>query len=153
MAGDRRIAAGANFDGVIAYVQDDGDRGYLSQVAADGLDRPFLLVGKDGNTRRTVPSWDALWRNSTGPRHGLTLRGAQHATYTDAEPMVPQIVRVLHLPGGIAAATIGTVDPRHAITAERALLAAFFDRYLRGRDDRGLLERPGPRYPEVRPFS
>ncbi|WP_069465354.1 alpha/beta hydrolase family protein, partial [Actinacidiphila rubida] len=65
---DPRIAAAANFDGVTAYVMDDPDRGYLSPVAAHGLDRPFLLVGKDGNTRRTVPSWDALWRHSSGPR-------------------------------------------------------------------------------------
>lgn len=150
MAEDGRFAAGANFDGVLAYVQEDGDHGYLSRVASDGLDRPFLLAGKDGNSRRTVPSWDALWRAGRGPRHGLTLRGAQHATFTDAEPMVPQIARALHLPDAVVTALTGTVSPRHAVTASRAYLAAFFDRHLLDRSDHGLLERPTPRYPDVR---
>ena len=152
---DRRIAAAANFDGVTAYVADDGDHGYLSPVAAHGLDRPFLLVGKDGNTRRTVPSWDALWRHSTGPRHGLTLRGAEHATYTDAEPLVPQIARALRLPCDTVTSLIGTVPPRRAVTTERVCLAAFFAHYLRGTITAapGPLEWPALRFPDLRPFA
>ncbi|MGW5353512.1 hypothetical protein ACWERV_23735 [Streptomyces sp. NPDC004031] len=75
MDDDPRIAAGANLDGVTAYVQDDPDHGHLSPVAANGLDRPFLPVGKDGNTRATVPSWDALWRGSRGRHRGISLAG------------------------------------------------------------------------------
>jgi dienelactone hydrolase len=153
MYDDRRIAAAANLDGVTAYVQDDGDHGYLPPLAADGLDRPFLLVGKDGNTRRTVPSWDAVWQHSTGPRTGLFLRGAEHGTYTDAEVIVPQLARPLRLSRATVAMNIGTIAPRRAVAADRAYLVAFFDRWLRGRDDHGLLERPSPRYPEVRLFD
>ncbi|MFE2065806.1 alpha/beta hydrolase family protein [Streptomyces sp. NPDC059467] len=149
MHDDRRIAAAADFDGVLAYVQEDSDSGNLSGVAADGLDRPFLLVGKDGNDLDTVPSWNALWRHSRGPREGLTLRGAEHATYTDAEAMIPQLARRLGLPRKTVVENIGTIAPGHAITAERAVLASFFDRRLRGRDGEVL---PG-RHPEVRPFS
>jgi len=151
---DPRIRAAANFDGVLAYVQEDGDHGYLSPVAAHGLDRPFLLVGKDGNTRRTVPSWDALWERSTGPRHGLTLRGAEHATYTDAEPLVPQIARALRLPAATVTSLIGTIPPRRAIATERACLAAFFTRYLNAGAGRpGPLEWPVRRFPDLRPFA
>jgi dienelactone hydrolase len=153
---DPRIRAAADFDGVLAYVQEDGDHGYLSPVAAHGLDRPFLLVGKDGNTRRTVPSWDALWQRSTGPRHGMTLRGAQHATYTDAEPMVPQIARALHLPDATVGALVGTIAPRRAIATERACLTAFFTHYLgggRGPGRPGPLEWPARRFPDLRPFD
>lgn len=153
MYDDPRIAAGADFDGVTAYVQDDPDRGYLSPVAAGGLDRPFLLVGKDGNTRRTVPSWDALWRRSRGWHRGLSLAGAEHATFTDAETLIPQIVRGLRLPAGTAAASLGTLDPRRAVDAQRRVLAAFFDRRLRGRDDHGLFDAPFPDHPEVRLFT
>jgi dienelactone hydrolase len=149
MHDDRRIAAAADFDGVLAYVQEDSDSGYLSAVAADGLDRPFLLVGKDGNDLSTVPSWNALWRHSRGRGEGLTLRGAEHATYTDAEAMIPQIARHLGLPRKTVVENIGTIAPGRAITAERACLAAFFDRRLRGRTGEAL---PG-RCPEVRPFS
>lgn len=34
------------------------------------------------------------------------------------------------------------------MASERAYLAAFFDRELRGRDG-GLLDRPSPKYPDV----
>ncbi|SHN01963.1 alpha/beta hydrolase family protein [Actinacidiphila paucisporea] len=153
MYGDPRIAAGANFDGVTAYVEDDADRGYLPPVAAGGLDRPFLLVGKDGNTRRTVPSWDALWRHSRGWHRGLSLAGSEHATFTDAETLIPQIARRLHLPAGTVPANLGALDPGRAVRAQRAYLVAFFDRWLRDRDDHGLLDGPSPCHREVRFFS
>lgn len=152
MHDDQRIAAAANLDGVLAYVQDDSTPGNLSTVAADGLDRPFLLIGKDGNDLGTVPSWEALWRNSRGPRRGLCLRGAEHATYTDAEAMIPQIARWLGLPRKTVVENIGTIAPRHAITAQRAYVAAFFDRWLRGRDGGGLLDGPSGCHPEARYF-
>lgn len=152
MYDDPRLAAGANFDGVTAYVQDDPDRGYLSPVAAGGLDRPFLLVGKDGNTRGTVPSWDALWRHSRGWHRGLSLAGAEHASYTDAETLIPQIARALHLPADAVTANIGTLAPWRAVRIQRAYLAAFFDRWLRGVDDHGFLDGPCSRYREARFF-
>ncbi|WP_405670178.1 alpha/beta hydrolase family protein [Streptomyces sp. NBC_01530] len=152
MHDDPRIAAAADLDGVLAYVQDDDAAGSLSTVAADGVDRPFLLIGKDGNDLSTVPSWDALWRHGRGWHRGLSLRGAEHATYTDAEALVPQIARRLGLPRKAVVENIGTIMPRHAIAAERACLAAFFDRWLRGRDDDGLLDGSSGRYPEARFF-
>ncbi|MCL6667518.1 alpha/beta hydrolase family protein [Streptomyces panaciradicis] len=152
MHDDRRIAAAADLDGVLAYVQQDSTPGNLSTVAADGLDRPFLLMGMDGNDLDGVPSWDALWRHSPGWHRGLTLRGAEHATYTDAEALIPQLAHRLGLPRETVVANIGTIPPRRAIAAERACLAAFFDRWLRGRDDDGLLDGRSGRYPEMRMF-
>lgn len=152
MHDDRRIAAAADLDGVLAYVQQDSTPGNLSTVAADGLDRPFLLMGMDGNDLAGVPSWDALWRHSRGWHRGLTLRGAEHATYTDAEVLIPQIAHRLGLPRETVVANIGTIPPRRAVAAERACLAAFFDRWLRGLDDDGLLDGRSGRYPEMRMF-
>ncbi|MFE5037506.1 alpha/beta hydrolase family protein [Streptomyces sp. NPDC056683] len=149
MHDDRRIAAGANMDGVVAYVPDDGDPGHLSTVAAEGLDRPFLLLGKDGNDLSTVPSWNALWRHSRGPREGLTLCGAEHATFTDEEALIPQIARRLGLPRATVVKNIGTITPARAIPVERACLASFFDRRLHGREVAG----PSATAPEVRPFG
>ncbi|MEW2401209.1 hydrolase [Streptomyces sp. NPDC046862] len=153
MHDDPRITAGADLDGVLAYVQEDSTPGNLSTVAADGLDRPFLLIGKDGNDLSTVPSWDSLWRHGHGWRRGLTLRGAEHATYTDAEVVIPQIAHRLGLPRKTVVENIGTIAPGRAVAAERAFLAAFFDRWLRGRDDEGLLDGLSDRYPEARFFS
>lgn len=150
MYDDRRLRAGANLDGVLAHVQDEKEPGHLSPVARNGLDRPFLLMGKDGNNHHTVPSWSALWDNGTGWLRDLTLVGAEHTTYTDAVVMLPQVARRLGLPAGDVRERIGTVRPDRAVAAQRAYLPAFFDRWLRGAGDHGLLDGPSPRYPEVR---
>lgn len=152
MHDDPRIAAAADLDGLLSYQREDSAPGHLSTVAADGVDRPFLLLGKDGNDLRTVPSWRAVWRHSHGWHRGLSLCGAEHATYTDAVALVPQIARRLHLPRKTVVQNIGTIAPWHAIDAERAYLAAFFDRRLRGRDDHGLLDGPSSRFREARFF-
>ncbi|MCQ8189270.1 alpha/beta hydrolase [Streptomyces rugosispiralis] len=150
MHDDRRIAAAANLDGLLAYVQEDHDPGPLSTVAADGVDRPVLLMGKDGNDHHTVPSWGALWEHGSGPRLDLTLLGSGHATYTDATSMLPRIAARLRLPKEMVTAAIGTVTPERAVAVQRAYVPAFFDRELRHRDDGGLLDGPSARYPEVR---
>ncbi len=77
-------------------------------------------------------------------------------------------VTLLALPGRAAAAAapgtpaapgerlrLGLPEPSgpYAVGADRAVLAAFFDRFLRGRDDRGVLDGPSPRLPDVRFFS
>ncbi|WP_372349143.1 hydrolase [Streptomyces sp. KL116D] len=146
---DPRIAAAADLDGVLAYVQDDHDEGGLSTVAAQGVDRPFLLMGSDGDDRTTVPSWRELWRHSTGWRRDLTVRGSGHATYTDAATLLPQVADRLGLPREMLTDWVGTVPAARAVAAQRAYVTAFFDRWLRDRDDDGLLDGPSPRFPEV----
>ncbi|MGW0683022.1 alpha/beta hydrolase [Streptomyces sp. NPDC002754] len=145
---DERLAAAANLDGVLAYVQDDHDEGGLSTVAAEGVDRPVLLMGSEGIDRRTVPSWRELWRHSGGWRRDLTLRGSRHATYTDATTLLPQIAARLDLPHETLTTWVGSVPTERAVAAQRAYLAAFFDRWLRGGDG-ALLDAPSPRYPEI----
>jgi hypothetical protein len=46
------------------------------------------------------------------------------------------------------AAVIGALDPTTAVTDERAYIRAFFDRFLRHRDNH-LLDRPSPRFPDM----
>ncbi len=152
MHDDPRIRAAADLDGVLGYTQHDDDPSHPSTVARDGVDRPLLLMGMAGDTHHTVASWDAVWRHSTRPGawlRDLTLTGGRHASYTDAEALVPQIARQLGLSRKAVTAMVGTVAPERAIAAERAYVTAFFDRWLRGRDT-GLLDGPSRRYPEVR---
>ncbi|MEU8824111.1 hydrolase [Streptomyces sp. NPDC048636] len=136
MHDDRRIAAAANLDGVLAYVRQDHEPGHFSTVAEDGVDRPVLLMGMEGNDHRTVPSWGALWDHSTGPRRDLTLRGSRHGAYTDAIALLPRIARRLGLPEKTVTDVVGTVAPHRAITTQRTRVRAFFDTHLRGRDSR-----------------
>lgn len=146
---DPRFTAAADLDGVVSYVQEDFESGHLSTVAADGLERPFLLMGSDRNRLDTVPSWAALAANSSGWHRCLTLLGAAHGTYTDAEVLVPQIASALDLPAKTVTANTGTLSPARAVAAQRAYLGAFFDRELSGRGDRGLFDGACARFPEV----
>ncbi|TJZ52822.1 hydrolase [Streptomyces piniterrae] len=149
MHDDRRIKAAVNMDGVMGYTQRDDDPSNPSTVGLDGVDRPLLLMGKEGDTHHTVASWGAVWGHSSGWHRDLTLGRSTHASYTDAESLIPQIARRLDLRRKEVIKMIGSIDPGRAVAAQRAYVPAFFDRWLRGRDS-GLFDGPSDRYPEVR---
>ncbi|MFG2143773.1 alpha/beta hydrolase family protein [Streptomyces sp. NPDC048696] len=149
MHDDRRLRAVLNMDGVMGYVQNDDDPANPSPVGTDGLDRPLLLMGKDGNDHHTVPSWGLTWDHSSGWHRDLTLCGGEHASFTDLQSQVPQIGRALGLTPEVVAKNVGTVDPARSVAAQRAYVSAFFDRWLRGGDG-ALLDGPSARWPEVR---
>ncbi|MEU3459286.1 Tat pathway signal protein [Streptomyces sp. NPDC006733] len=138
MEADPRIDAGIDMDGNLTHFD-----GSLMPVAEHGLTRPFLLLGKDGPTD-TGPGWQAFSARTPGWTRRLTLRGAEHASFTDAEALLPQ----LGLPPATLAQDIGTIDPATAIRTNEAYVAAYFDHWLRGRSDR-LLRGPSDRYPEM----
>lgn len=138
MDADPRITAGLNMDGNLTWLD-----GSLMPVAVHGLDRPFLLLGKDGPTD-TGPGWQAFRVNTPGWARQLTLRGSQHASFTDAETLLPQ----MNLPSTVQTKAIGTIDPAAAIRTQQAYISAFFDRWLRGHDNR-LLDGPSPAYPAM----
>ena len=136
MYADRRIGAGVNFDGNMDFPD-----GGLQDAAAHGLDRPFLLIGKDGTTD-TGPGWRAFLANTPGWARELRLRESGHASATDAEVLLPQ----LGLPEATLTDSIGTIPPRQALRHQAGYLAAFFDRFLLDRDNH-LLDGPSPAYP------
>jgi dienelactone hydrolase len=140
---DRRIRAGIDLDGSLEYNREPNGTN-LTPVAVHGLDRPFMLMGREGVNHLSEPSWRAFWAHSRGWHRDLTVRGSRHQTYTDLVAIMPQT--------GLAADAverrIGTVDPTRAVAAQRAYVTSFFDRWLLGRDDH-LLDGPSPCYPEV----
>lgn len=152
MHDDRRIRAGINMDGQMDYVGGelpDGSR--LSTVALEGLDRPLLLMGTAGESSgdyRQQPSWAAFWKNTRGWKANVTLTGSRHASYTDAQALLPRLARQGAEPDGGLAAAVGTVRPERATAASRAYVASFFGRWLRGHDDQ-LLDGPSDRFPEM----
>ncbi|WP_030562619.1 alpha/beta hydrolase family protein [Streptomyces aureocirculatus] len=141
---DKRVRAGLNMDGTLEYNGEPNGTN-LMPVARHGLDRPFVLMGRDGSDHTTEPSWAPFWKHSTGWKRDLTLRGAKHQTYTDLAAVLPQA----GVGRDVVEKNIGTVDPARATAAQRAYATAFFDRWLRGRDNH-LLDGPSPRFPEVR---
>ncbi|MEU6677472.1 hydrolase [Streptomyces sp. NPDC046925] len=140
---DRRVTAGLNMDGTLENNPEPNGTN-LTPVARHGLTRPFLLMGSQGNDRTTEPSWRAFWSHSTGWKRNLTVRGSKHQTYTDLSALLPQA----GVGREVVEEHIGTVEPDRAVAAERAYATAFFDRWLRGRDNH-LLDGPSGKYPEV----
>ncbi|MGW7351773.1 alpha/beta hydrolase family protein [Streptomyces sp. NPDC054784] len=140
---DRRLRAGINLDGTLEYNQEPNGTN-LMPVARHGLDRPFLLMGRDGSDHTTEPSWRAFWSHTRGWHRDLTLRRGKHQSYADLEALLPQT----GVPREVLEDAVGTVDPARAVAAVRAYTTSFFDRWLLGRDD-GLLDGPSPRHPDV----
>ncbi|WP_026400341.1 alpha/beta hydrolase family protein [Actinomadura rifamycini] len=148
MRTDRRVDAGIDLDGTLQY-----EDGTLMPVAAEGLDRPFLLMGGSiagkPQTHLTNPSWGAFWRNSTGWKRDLNVPAAGHYSFTAVQSILPQVDVRGDIPAEAREQLIGTVDPERMTASLRAYVTAFFDRSLQGRT-RPVLDRPSPRYPHVR---
>jgi dienelactone hydrolase len=157
MAADTRILAGINLDGsmFLANPALHQDIAKLSaQLAMQLADRPFMSITHQGHDTRTDPSLAGFWSHQRGWRRFLTMRSAQHYSYTDLEQLLPQLLSAQVVPRQLTRArvseVIGTIDPRRAVAAERAYIAAFFDLHLRGLSSANrLLSGPSPNYPEI----
>jgi predicted dienelactone hydrolase len=153
---DRRIKAGLDLDGTLAY---DMQAGPIGPGAQHGLDRPFLLFGSDGSQRTDPgskdnydPSWAALWKNQQGWKANLQLPGARHLGLSDYQffyfDVVSKLVHDEDLADQIQANIAGVVDRKRALLAQRTYLTAFFDQTLRGRTQ-PLLRGESRDFPEI----
>jgi hypothetical protein len=124
MVTDRRIDAGADLDGSMAYSQSGRQFG---RVADEGLDQPFLLMSAGTHRPATDASWQEFLTHQRGPVRQLNLPAAAHFSYTDQQVLVPR----LGLDPAVEAQLVGTGDPVRAMATQRAALTAFFDRYVR----------------------
>jgi hypothetical protein len=121
----------------------------LWPVAQHGLDQPFMVMGDPGTDHHQTPSWKMLWDNSRGWHVDVHLNGANgENSYKDTVPLIPQIARQLGLPDSFITSDIGSIDLSRAVHTEETFVAAFFDRWLRGRDGH-VLDGPSPRFPDV----
>ncbi|GAA1980904.1 hypothetical protein [Catenulispora subtropica] len=138
MFADPRIKAGINMDGTMEYAS-EADGRHPSEVEQLGLDRPFLLMGSSGAGGSDVHrelSWATFWQHQRGWKADVTLQQSEHASYTDAEALLPQLAG--RVPDATLIKAIGTADPKQArtgVTADRAVVASFFNRFLKGHDD------------------
>ncbi|GAA3203661.1 lipase [Nonomuraea roseoviolacea subsp. carminata] len=132
---DARVDAGVNVDGA-----------YVGPVAARGVARPFLQLAAEAHTRDSEPSWRSFWRASTGWKRELRFKGAAHGSFTDLQPLLPQVAAKLSTVP--LADYVGTIDPGRSVAAQRAYVGAFFDLHLRGEPTR-LFDAPDARFPEV----
>ncbi|MGC0418088.1 alpha/beta hydrolase family protein [Embleya sp. AB8] len=150
---DRRIAAGINLDGQMAF-------GQAGEIVQHGVDRPFMLVGSDPVDPKTGrqyrhthldtdldPSWAEFWTNQPGWKRDLHFDGAGHNSFSDLQVLVPQVSRLMT--PDRRRQLIGTIDPTRSVRAQHDYVAAYFDLHLRGRD-RGMFDRNDPCHPDTR---
>jgi predicted dienelactone hydrolase len=137
MHDDPRIKAAVNMDGT-----------FWGPLAREGVRRPFLLLTGSEHTGQDDPTLASFLTASTGPKLHLALASSQHATFSDGEELESEAAPALGLTPDQVAADLGTIDPRTAVTDERAYIRAFFDKYLRDRDNH-LLDGPSPRFPDI----
>jgi predicted dienelactone hydrolase len=108
----------------------------ISAASAKGTDKPLFLLAAG---RQQWKSHECeLWRNLTGPRLVVNLRGAEHLTLSDAvwlRRAVPQLN-----------ARSGTMSIETTISAIREYVAAFLATNLRHEPRRSLLNSATTRF-------
>ena len=145
---DRRVGAGIDLDGTLAYGYPDPAS---CPTVKHGTDRPFLLFGTGGTgpnggsqSHLTEPSWRMFWDNSTGWRRDLNFPDGRHYSFIDHQVLIPWFQRFLPVPPELVANTIGSADPDAVLRALRTYIPAFFDQHLRQRPQDGVWRRALP---------
>jgi predicted dienelactone hydrolase len=132
MLRDPRIDAGANLDG-----------SFGQNAERRGVRGPFLLMTPP---RGVGPSEQAYRAHLRRSQLRLTLRGAEHYTFTDFAATLPALARLA--PRLRKELAVGSIDGRRVLTIERRYLAAFFRAHLKGTRE-PLLTHASAFYPEV----
>jgi predicted dienelactone hydrolase len=157
MAADARISAGINLDGSM-FLANPALHQNISRLGAQLAerlgDRAFMTMTHQGHDTHSDPSLAGFWSHQRGWRLFLTMRNAQHYSYTDLEPFLGQLLSARIVPRRLTRArvsdVIGTIQPTRAVAAERAYTSAFFDLHLRDLSSANtLLSGPSPNYPEI----
>ncbi|MGW1279873.1 alpha/beta hydrolase family protein [Streptomyces tsukubensis] len=130
MATDARVDAGINMDG-----------SFFVPIPAGGLDgRPFLLLGAgDSGPGSGDASWDEGWRQLSGWKRWLSVRGSGHGDFSDL-PVLTDALGAPRAPGTLPGDRMSRINRTYA--------AAFFDRHLKGAP-RPVLNGPTAASPEV----
>ncbi|WP_414936193.1 alpha/beta hydrolase family protein [Amycolatopsis sp. cmx-11-51] len=130
MAADQRIRAGVDMDGRL-----------WSPIPASGIDRPFLLLGRESEYTPVGPdtTWAANWPNLTGWKRWVSVAAAGHPSFTDVGVLGEQL--------GLTPP--GTLGGERGMSLTRVYVSAFFDKHLRG-GRQPLLDGPVAGNPEIK---
>ena len=88
------------------------------------------------------PNRAGFWHRLRGPHYAVDFEGAQHFAFSDLVFFAPGLTRAN--PSAGVDGLVGNVDGSATLAAERAYLVAFFDRFLRGKQEPLLGRAPGP---------
>lgn len=139
MLRDRRLLCGASLDGKLS-----------GSVIDQGLDRPFLLVGAEGNTLANVAGWLNFWANLRGFRSHLVIKGTVHSSFEDIS-LLGETYAQASATGAVPPNFLGEHEATRGSRAYEITTAytiSLFDMCFKGGSGL-LLKGPHPRYPEV----
>lgn len=135
LAQDARLRAACALDSIIP-----------AAASNPGGHRPVLLMQSEQPEAATLThqAWRAL--HPRGWHRHLLLTGSGHNTFTDLAVFRTELGTAF--PKELDS-VMGTIDGFQAVAAQRAYVTAFFNQALTDRPSQ-LLDRPSPRYPQVR---
>jgi len=113
---DKRIKAGVNIDGGFYGASVDGKY----QV-------PFMFL----NSKRYLGCGPLFTSRSTGDCYSMSVKGSDHYNFTDYSVYPIPMVRFL----------LGPIDGKRTIEMMNVLIPAFFDKYLKEKQEIDLLEK------------
>ncbi|MFI6172219.1 alpha/beta hydrolase family protein [Nocardia sp. NPDC051052] len=116
MHDDSRIRAGVDLDGPV-----------LGSVAADGIDRPLLMLASGASPWFARPGWEPYWPSNSGLKLPLRVSGTEHMSFSDQQAILPQLTAAGLLPADVTARTVGTIDANRSIDLQRNYLRTYFD--------------------------
>ncbi|MFB7716386.1 alpha/beta hydrolase family protein [Nocardia sp. NPDC056100] len=116
MHDDPRIAAGVNLDGPI-----------LGSVAAEGLDRPMLMLASDTSPWFGNAGWEPYWATNSGVKLPLRIAGTRHMSLCDEQVIAAQLATAGLISPELKDTAIGTIDATRSVDLQRAYLLAYFD--------------------------
>ncbi len=148
MLADPRLKAGADLDGSL-----------YGPVVQTGLRRPFLLMlspipagfkqrcGARCAHLSEFHFFRTFYSHLHGPRYAVELAHSGHESFDDPVWIKPQLTAID--PAAAKQFDVGSIDARVAVGTVSGYLAAFFDRYLRGKAA-PVLNDPAKTYPALR---
>ncbi|PUU80940.1 hypothetical protein B9Z19DRAFT_1078176 [Tuber borchii] len=139
--------------GMVGNSQDprgvDLDGSLVGSVTQNGLKKPFILFGREGHNRTNDETWKGFWDSpSKGWKRELSLKGAEHVTFTDFAPLVEVLGLKNLFPKEDIEGVVGTIGGLRAMTIQRVYLKAFFDKVIEHCKG-NLFNGTDPNYPEV----
>ncbi len=121
VASDPRILGGLNMDG-----------GLFDPVLSNGLDKPFIQVGRPGHNEQDS-TWDEFWPQLHGPAMELSISGTTHGSYPDTLTLLS----ALDLPDAaweMLKGVYGAIDPKDMEEDLNGALTAFLRFLFKGKE-------------------
>ena len=143
MLNDTRFAGGLDFDGAL-----------FGDVIDQGLSRPFMIMGTQGQQRANETqlddplfSWFKIWPKLTSPKFSLILNDSLHYTFSDV-PIALEVLGIHPNETTLAKEQVTKMDGARALHIVTTYATTFFDFVLRGKAAE-MLNSASADFPEI----